>query len=497
MGIIIKQSISNTFFTFLGFIIGAINSLFLYDLAIGANFYGVSTFVLSTSNLLMPFFAFGAQNTLLKYFQNYDNEVDKSKFLSLMLFLPIFAIIPLFILGFIFQEPIGDFVSQKNANGRDYLGLVGIVAVLMAYFEVFYAYAKAHLKSVFGNFLKEVLLRILVSIGLLLAYFQYITALEFVYSLILIYGIVTIIMAFWAFFIRKPKLYYSKIENQSEILKFSGFIVFSSSIALMLLELDKFMIFSMLPSEENAYYSVATFIALTISVPLRAMHQITHPITSELMLKNNLTELQKLYRRTSITLQFIGGLLFVGIVCNINQVYVILNKPEYTAAIPVVIMISFAKYIDLIMGNNNSIIYNSKYYTKVLGIGIFIVLLAVYMNYIFIPIYGIIGAAIATVITLVAYNLMKLSFVTLKMKLFPFTIKSLYSFLITVFCMGIFYFWDFKYFALLNIILKSIIITTVYIGLHYYLRISNDINGLINKYLQKINFLKPFTIKTK
>jgi O-antigen/teichoic acid export membrane protein len=486
MGIIIKQSISNTVFTFLGFMIGAINALFLYVYILGETYYGITTFILSTANLAMPFFAFGAQNTLLKYFQGYESKENQAKFLSLMLVLPFFASIPLLIIGFIFQEPIGNFVSQRNSIGKDYLGLIAVIAILMAYFEVFYAHAKAHLKSVFGNFLKEVFLRILISIGLILVYFQYVTALEFIYSLILIYGIITLIMAFWAFFIRKPKLNFAKLENQKEVLKFSGFIVFSSSIALMLLELDKFMIFSYLPAKENAYYSVATFIALTISVPLRAMHQITHPITSELMLKNDRLSLQKLYERSSITLQFIGGLLFVGIVCNINQVYAILNKPEYAAAIPVVLMISFAKYVDLMMGNNNSIIYNSKYYTKVLAIGLIIVAMAVFLNWILIPIYGIIGAAIATLITLVSYNLMKLSFVTIKLKLFPFTVKTLYSLLITSFCFGIFYFWDFNWHPLINIIVKSILITLFYIGTHYFLKISNDINGLISSVFNKI-----------
>jgi O-antigen/teichoic acid export membrane protein len=486
MGIIIKQSISNTVFTFLGFIIGAINALFLYVYILGETYYGITTFILSTANLAMPFFAFGAQNTLLKYFQGYESKENQAKFLSLMLVLPIFVSIPLLILGFVFQEPIGGFVSQRNPNGKDYLGLIAIIAVLMAYFEVFYAYAKAYLKSVFGNFLKEVLLRILISIALILVYFKYITALEFVYAMIVIYGIVTLIMSIWAFSIQKPTFKLSKIENLKEILKFTSFIVFSSSIASMLLELDKVMIFSMLPSKQNAYYSVATFIALTISVPLRAMHQITHPITSELMLKNDRLSLQKLYKRSSITLQFMGGLLLIGIVCNINQVYAILNKPEYAVAIPVVLLISLAKYIDLMMGNNNSIIYNSKYYTKVLAIGLIIVALAVFLNWILIPIYGINGAAFATLVTLVCYNLMKLSFVTIKLKLFPFTIKTLYSLIITSLCFGIFYFWDFNWLPIVNIIIKSIFITIFYIGTHYFFKISNDINGLIRSVFNKI-----------
>jgi hypothetical protein len=35
--------------------------------------------------------------------------------------------------------------------------------------------------------------------------------------------------------------------------------------------------------ENIAYYSVATYIALVISVPSRAMHQIVYPITAKLM----------------------------------------------------------------------------------------------------------------------------------------------------------------------------------------------------------------------
>jgi hypothetical protein len=37
---------------------------------------------------------------------------------------------------------------------------------------------------------------------------------------------------------------------------------------------------------DNIAYSIATFIALVISVPSRAMHQIVYPITARLMHEN-------------------------------------------------------------------------------------------------------------------------------------------------------------------------------------------------------------------
>ena len=59
MGIVIKQSIQNTITTFIGFAIGAINTLFLYTNFLTDAYYGLVGFLLSTANVMMPFFMFG------------------------------------------------------------------------------------------------------------------------------------------------------------------------------------------------------------------------------------------------------------------------------------------------------------------------------------------------------------------------------------------------------------------------------------------------------
>ena len=45
----------------------------------------------------------------------------------------------------------------------------------MGYFEIFYAWVKVHMQSVYGSFVKEVLLRVLISIFLFAVYFDYIS----------------------------------------------------------------------------------------------------------------------------------------------------------------------------------------------------------------------------------------------------------------------------------------------------------------------------------
>jgi len=237
--------------------------------------------------------------------------------------------------------------------------------------------------------------------------------------------------------------------------------------------------------ENIAYYSVATYIALVISVPSRAMHQIVYPITAKLMHENKHDELNSLYKKTSINLQIVGGFVMLCIFVNINQLYEMVPK-EYSGGIIVVFMIGLSKYFDLILGNNNAIIFNSKYYRAVLFLGVGLVVLTVILNMIFIPLFGIIGSAFATLLSITCYSLAKLLFVVKRMHLYPFTKETLYSIGITFAVFVLFYYWKFPINPLVAIGLKSILVTIVYIFINYKFVVSPEINATLDKVLLKI-----------
>ena len=153
-------------------------------------------------------------------------------------------------------------------------------------------------------------------------------------------------------------------------------------------------------------------------------------------------------------------------------------------------MIGLSKFYDVMLGNNNSIIVNTKYYRTVLLFGIFTVVLMIVLNMIFIPLYGIEGSAFATLITVMIYNTIKLFFVVKKMDLYPFTNKTLTSLGILAICFLLFYFWDFPFHALINIGLKSILITVFYIYINYKLAISEEFNQVVVTVLQKGKMIK-------
>src|SRR5690606_18541951 len=119
-------------------------------------------------------------------------------------------------------------------------------------------------------------------------------------------------------------------------------------------------------------------------------------------------------------LYVIGGLIFLLILLNINQLYETIPE-TFRGGLVVVFLISMAKLYDNLMGCNNVILFNSDYYRMVLFFGVILTILTVVLNMIFIPMFGINGSAFATFIAIAVYNSIKIYFVRLKYQMSPFT----------------------------------------------------------------------------
>jgi O-antigen/teichoic acid export membrane protein len=485
MGIVQNQSIKNTIITFLGFGFGAINALLLYTHFLGKLHYGIVATVLSGANIMMPLMAFGAQNTLIRFFSSYKTQKGRDEFLTFMLLLPLALIIPLGLGFYIFYDDISHSWIRENPTLKPFFWLIPVIGLFMAYFEVFYAWAKVHMQSVMGNFISEVLVRCIVMLLLVGVHFEWLAKDTFVYCVAFAYFAQLVAMKLYAISIKMPVLRLVIPENVKEIIQYSAFIIVSGGVAVMLIDFDKVMIAKYLPVSENALYSVAIFISTVIAVPSRAMTQIIAPITARLMTENKHDELQDLYKKSSINLQVIGGLIMVLIFVNIKELYQLIPK-DYSGGILVVFVIGLSKFYEVVLGNNNSIIVNTKYYRTVLLFGIFTVVMMIVLNTIFIPLYGIEGSAVATLFTAMIYNTIKLIFVVKKMDLFPFTKKTLVSLGILAVCFLLFYFWDFPFHAIINIGLKSVLVSVLYIWLNYKLQISEEVNTVIEDVLKKV-----------
>lgn len=500
MGIVLKQSFRNTIFIFLGFGLGGINTLFLYPNLLEDNYYGLVIYLLSTSNLLMPLIAFGIHHTIVKFFSSYLTKLERDKFLSSVLFLPLLIALPFGFLGNLFYQEIGNFLVKNDDNIiiKDYVYVIYLVAITCAYFEVFYAWARVQFQSVFGNILREIWNRAVIMILLFAVFFKFITANEFIIYLTIAYFIRMFIMMIYAFKLYTPKFTIAKPENFKEILRFSLYIILAGSAGAILIDIDKYMIPGKESLEKAAYYTVAVFIGSFIEAPSRAMLNILQPLTSKTLNENNHKEVGVLYKKSSINLLLISGLFFVLINTNARQLFELLPK-KYggEGAILVVFMISLLKLFSGFLGNNGAIINNSKFYKITLPVSICMAIGVYLLNKLF---YfeldmGTEGLALATLIVVFIANAFKLYFVNKKFAITPFTNKTLKMvIIITILFLG-FNFWDFPIgevylfkipiHPIINMVLKCILIIPIYVFLIFKLNISLELDVLLQKFYKR------------
>lgn len=483
MGIIIDQSAKNLVTTYLGFGVGAINTLFLYTNFLTPEYYGLVGFLLSAANLIWPLMAFGVHNTLVKFYTSYDSKEEKDRLLSVILLLPLGIALLLGFIGYFSYGLLLDYFSDGNALVKPYIWMIFVIAMATAYFEIFFSWSKINYQSVFGNFMKEVFHRVGISLLLVTVYFGWLSVQNFVYAVSAIFVIRMLAMMLYAFRLYFPKLSLQFPQNRSFILKYSALILIAGSVAMVLLDLDKVMIERFLPIEMVAVYGIAVYISSVIAVPSRAMHQITYPMTATLLNKRDKKGLKELYEKSSLNLLIVSGLIFLLIVTNVHELYELVPD-EYQISFSIVILISCVKLYDSLLGNNNSIMFNSDYYRLVLAVGVFLAILAFVLNIWLIPIFGLFGAALATFLAFAIYNTAKLVLVYQKFKIQPITAETFYSLgLILIFTL-LFYFWDFHIHPVVNIVLKSLLIIGAYMLSIFLLKLSPDINGLVKKYLR-------------
>ena len=137
MGIIAKQSFYNSVSIGLAFLIGAVNTVYLYPTHMGSALQGLVVALLALSNLVQPFISFGVQFAVIKFYSSSETKEEKDKLLSFSLYLPLLVFTLLLTIGFFFQDQIIDFIASENDGLGKYAYMILAVAFSTAMFEVF------------------------------------------------------------------------------------------------------------------------------------------------------------------------------------------------------------------------------------------------------------------------------------------------------------------------------------------------------------------------
>ncbi len=507
MGIVIKESIKSTIASYIGVLIGTINVVLLYTNFLSPEQLGLTRVLQDITLLFIALAQLGSPNLIIKFFPHFKNSKNNHNgFLFFSIFYTITGFLFFTILFFVLQSTILNAYVSKSPLIVKYLYLViplGFGLVLMNIFE---SYIVVHSKVVFPTFMREVFIKLSNTFLIILFAFSVINFTQFLYLFILVYLLASTILLFYVkslgSFSLLPNFSIFKSPKLKQMLSYGMFTLLGGIGYLLTTKIDILMLPAYEGLRQTAVYTIAVLIATLMEIPKRTLTQAVTSTLSFAIKDNDKQKINELYKKTSINLFIFGSVLFLLLWVNINDIFALIPKGEiYAAGKVVLFLFLIGRLLDLLSGINSEIILYSQYYKYSLVFMIFLGIITVITNLIFIPLYGILGAAVATLLSIVIYMLARIVFVWVKFNIHPFSSSTLLSILFFVLILlivivgnnpftyvlnNIFNISNFYISSIINIIIRSFLLIVICTFLFVKFNISEDFTNLVITVIQKI-----------
>jgi O-antigen/teichoic acid export membrane protein len=444
MGQIRKQAILSGVVIYVGFLIGFVNTwLFIKtgQQSFSPAEYGLTRLFFDIGTLMFAVASLGVTSVIYKFFPYYRQYLpaEKNDLYTWSIVVVCVGFLLVVIAGYFFEPLIIRKYSERSVLLVDYYPWVFVFGFGILLFNIMESIALTYQQPVIPNFLRETIMRFLTLILILAYFFGLLQFDQFIQLFSFQFLIIAFILA-WT--LRKKGMLpihfsFSRITHKfkGKILSLSAYVYGGSIIVILSQVADSIIIASI--SEKGIHdagvYNLATYIANLIQVPQRSIIAVTIPILSLAWKNKNLTEIQRLYSRSSINLLLTGLFIFISIWLNIHEAFRLLHiQSSYQAGIEVIFILGITKLIDAGTGINSQIISTSVQWRFEFMTGVVLIILFLPLNYLLIKQMGIIGSAYANLISFSVYNLIRYLFLWKKFKLQPFSQKTFLSVLIGI-----------------------------------------------------------------
>lgn len=429
MGTIQKQGILNTLIIYSGVALGFINTIIIQPNLLETDEVGLFRLFISFSSLLTPFILLGSSNTCTKFYPTFNNRAAANHgFLGLLLLIVLVGCAVTGVGLYLMKDWILSKYALESALFVRFYAWVFPTGVLMTLTIVVNAYCNSIQKSVFSSFVNDIVLRVFLIAISLFYYFDWLSLSGFVSGILIAHLLQLLLLGSYVIIRDRPSLRinweFTKSVGISKIAGYSLLMSLTAFSSLSLKFLDSIMIGAYLPLTSVGIYAIGMFLAQFIETPLTALERVVAVHISNSFTNNTPEKIAIVYEKSVRYMLLLGGFLSVCIITNVND-FLSLLPPDYASASSVCILLSLGAVINMATGVNSSIINNSsKYYVSMIFMGILIVI-AVTLNILLIPRYGIAGAAIATGVSSIVFNIMKLIYIRKVFKLQPYTMATL------------------------------------------------------------------------
>ncbi|REC76833.1 polysaccharide biosynthesis protein [Chryseobacterium elymi] len=488
MSVVARQGFKYSIIGYFGFLLGTISAIFIFPY--NFEFYGKLRYILPTAEMLVPFVVLGISYSNVKFFQRMEKDGKKQNMLSLSL-LTVFINFIIFT-GVFFVLPYL-FPKFRHSEAWKLKEMILPLILILSFCAILNKYTSNYKRIVVSNIFDNLFPKI-ANLGAFCLFAYFLLSQKIAFSFF--FGMFALMLFGYVYYtnkLEKIKLdfntdYFRKDNFWKEFFNYSffGFLgTFGNYLAI-----NSFMIGEFMGMEEVGIYSVLYALISLISIPQLGLFNISAPIINKTLADGDMEELDRFHKKTSLSLYFLGAVLFSCIMVGFPYLTEFMPKNgtmlrEYE---PVVWIWGSAVLIDLATGFNGNIISLSKYYRFNILIMLLLAGLTVGLNYYFIKNTDLklIGIALSTAISLTTYNVIKIAFNYFVFKVSPLTIEMIFVSIICTLAITVAIVLPTFHNNFINLMYKpAVVLVLIYIG-NYFTKVFPLEDYLNAKFIKSI-----------
>ncbi len=489
MGIIIKQSVRGALWSYLGIAVGYINVGIIMPQFFDTAQIGLVQIFIAVSLIFSQFATLGFTSVINRMFPVFRNPLKQNNgFLFLAIATGTVGFF-LSVAGFFLLKPwIIESNIEKSPLLVDYLYLLMPLVFMRLLFILLDNYNKVLYDAVTGTFWLEFVHKVINLMLIIVFALGLIDFRQFFFGYILsmsmpVFPVIYVLIRRNEFHLRPDWEFLTRpVKKEVGTVMTYGFV--NGLAAILMLNVDKIFVNQYLSLEEVGIFGVCALFATLIKVPYNAISKISVGIIAEAWKRNDIAHIQEIYQKSALSQAIAGTLIFTGLVVNLPNIFEILPS-VYSSGKWVLIIYSAGMLWVTIIGMAAIITETSRYFRFTTLFLLLSVVIQFILSFILIPRYGITGAAVATIFTLILNYTFQLV-----LQRIAFGIIGLNRRILIVIAAGIFVLlitWQIPRFSLVyDIAIRSGIVTFVYAIIIYYTKVSPEINILIVSYMNKI-----------
>lgn len=181
--------------------------------------------------------------------------------------------------------------------------------------------------------------------------------------------------------------------------------------------------------EDAAVFAVGYILASLIAIPAGSFFVKTKSHFVHALSQRDASKISALLKKSSTEYVMAGGIIFICIGLSLDHLYQFLPD-HYQGGRNVFLLAGIALMIHLSSGLSSSIILTSKWHRFDLAASVFLLFASLLSSLLLVPRYGITGAAIAIVISVVLYSAVYQIFTAYRFGMHPFRLKTLLAVLL-------------------------------------------------------------------